>query len=123
MGAPQWSRLERLAEREVRKGIHVRILAGERLMFSFIRFQSHSTVPVHQHPHEQIGIVLEGELEMWISGERRMLRKGDAYAIPPNVPHSGKTKDTACLVADAFHPLREDYIKLFAAHGPTSTHS
>lgn len=104
----------KLPEREVLKGVHLRVLPGDKLMFSFVRFERHSIVPTHQHPHEQIGVILEGEMELWISDDRRTLRRGDVYAIPSNVPHGGETKKTTCLVLDAFHPLREEYVKLFS---------
>ena len=110
---PVWAQLERLPEREVRPGVFLRVLPGRRVMFSAVRFQPHATVPTHQHPHEQLGIVLEGELELWIGEERRTLRHGDMYAIPPDVPHGAETKASTCLVLDVFHPLREDYLKLF----------
>ena len=104
---------DRLPEREVRRGVHLRVLPGDRLMFSFVRFEPHATVPTHHHQHEQIGIVLEGEMELWINEDRRTLRKGDVYLVPPNVPHGAETKGTTCLVLDAFHPLRDEYVKLF----------
>lgn len=113
MMQPVWAQLDRLPEREVRPGVYLRILPGEKVMFSAVRFKPHSTVATHQHPHEQMGIVLEGELELWIRDERRTLRHGDMYTVPPNVPHGAETKASTCLVLDVFHPLREDYVKLF----------
>lgn len=84
-------------------------------MLSIVRFDPHAIVPTHQHPHEQLGLILDGEMDLWIQEERRTLRKGDAYVIPPNVPHGGETKETTCLVLDAFHPIRDEYVKLFTA--------
>ncbi len=115
MGDEIFRQIDRLAEREITKGVHLRILPGQRMMFSIVRFEHNSIVPTHQHPHEQLGIILEGEFEMWIGDERRHLHKGDVYAIPPNKPHGAQTRETVCLVLDAFHPLREDYLKLFNA--------
>ncbi len=114
MEGERFQDLDRLAEREISKGVHIRILAGQRLMFSIVRFEPHAVVPTHQHPHEQLGIILDGEYEMWIGEDRRRLHKGDIYAIPPNLPHGAQTRETTCLVLDAFHPLREEYLKLFA---------
>lgn len=113
MSHPRFDHLDRLPEREVFKGVHLRVLPGDKLMFGVVRFEPHSIVPTHQHPHEQIGIVLEGELELWINEDRRTLREGDVYLIPSNVPHGAETKNTICLVLDAFHPLRDEYVKLF----------
>lgn len=113
MAEPVFSHLDRLPEREVRKGVFLRILPGEKVMFSAVRFEPHAEVPTHQHPHEQMGIILEGELDLWIKDERRRLRRGDMYAVPSNVRHGAETKDFTCLVLDVFHPLRDDYVKMF----------
>jgi quercetin dioxygenase-like cupin family protein len=109
-----FARLEGLPERQMMPGVHLRILAGDALMFSIVRFDPHATVPTHQHPHEQIGFVLEGELDLWVNGERRTLSRGDLYTIPGNVPHGAETRAGTCTVVDVFHPLREEYVKLFA---------
>ena len=104
---------EGLPERQMLPGVYLRILPGDALMFSIVRFDPHATVPTHQHPHEQLGFVLEGELDLWIAGERRHLTRGDLYTIPSNVPHGAATQDDTCLVVDVFHPLRDEYVKLF----------
>lgn len=106
--------IDKLPERELRPGVYLRILPGASMMFSVVRFEPHATVETHQHPHEQLGIVLEGELEMWIGDTRRQLRQGDAYTIPSNLPHGGQTHNATALVLDVFSPLREEYLKLFA---------
>ncbi len=113
MADDAFQHIDRLAEREIARGVHIRVLSGQRMMFSIVRFEPNATVPTHHHPHEQLGMILDGELEMWIGEQRRTLRKGDAYAIPPAMPHGAQTREAVCLVLDAFHPLREDYLKLF----------
>src|SRR5574341_1880806 len=115
MGKYQFDHVDRLTERQMRDGVHMRLLAGDALMFSVVRFEPHSTVPTHQHPHEQIGYVLDGELELWIEDDRRTLRPGDMYTIASNVPHGARTGEPTCVVLDAFTPLREDYVKAFQA--------
>ncbi|HLE78547.1 MAG TPA: cupin domain-containing protein [bacterium] len=109
----RFDHIDRLTERQMREGIHMRLLAGDALMFSVVRFEPHSSVPTHQHPHEQIGYVIEGELELWIGDDRRTLRRGDMYTIASNVPHGAQTGESTCVVLDAFTPLREDYVSAF----------
>ena len=46
-------------------------------------------VPPHSHG-EQWGIVVEGEMELTIGGERRIYRQGDSYHIPAGVEHSAR---------------------------------
>ena len=108
-----FAHLDDLPERQMLPGVYLRILPGDQLMFSIVRFEPHARVQTHQHPHEQIGFVLDGELELWIGDERRRLGRGDMYTIPSNVPHGAATGGGDCIVVDVFHPLREEYVTLF----------
>jgi quercetin dioxygenase-like cupin family protein len=90
-------------------GVTRRTLAlGPALMLVEITLEAGGTVATHQHPHEQIGYVVSGDLEMEIGGERRRLRAGDAYAIPGGTPHMA-TAVTRTVVVDVFHPHRAEY--------------
>ena len=42
----------------------------------------------HTHPNEQAGRVLSGSFKLIVDGEERLLKEGDHYLIPPNVPDS-----------------------------------
>lgn len=115
--AATFAQLDRLPEKPMLPGVYLRILPGDQMMFSVVRFEPNATVPTHQHPHEQMGFVIEGELELWIADERRRLRRGDMYTIPSNVPHGAATAESTCVVVDVFHPLRAEYVKLFQGVG------
>lgn len=94
---------------EIVPGVRIRTLWGERVMMSLIETDPEVDVPEHTHPHEQAGLVLEGEFEMTIGGERRAMKRGMSYVIPGDVPHAlhgGKDKG---LLLDIFSPPREDY--------------
>ena len=65
--------------------------------------------PDHTHPHEQGGMLLEGELEMVIAGESRALKPGDIYIIPGNVEHLARTRASKARVLDIFSPVREEF--------------
>jgi len=97
-------------ERELAPGITLRLVWGERVMLSLATFQPNSTVPTHSHPHEQTGIVMEGDLELTIGNETRLCRKGDAFTIPGGVEHSAASRATPVTVVDTFSPPREDYM-------------
>ena len=96
--------------RELAPGITLRLVWGERVMLSCATFQPGSTIPLHSHPHEQTGIVIEGEVEMTIGGETRLCRKGDAFTISGDVEHSAVCGVKAATVIDTFSPPREDYM-------------
>jgi len=55
----------------------------------FMEFEKNVDLPGHSH-EAQIGIVLEGKIELVIGGEKRCFTKGDRYYIPAGVKHSGK---------------------------------
>ena len=55
----------------------------------FMEFEK--DVDLAEHSHEaQVGIVLEGKIELVIDGEKRCFTKGDRYYIPAGIKHSGK---------------------------------
>ena len=55
----------------------------------FMQFEKDVDLPEHVHA-TQIGIVLEGKIELIIGGEKHCFTKGDRYYIPEDVKHSGK---------------------------------
>ncbi|HID86903.1 MAG TPA: cupin domain-containing protein [Anaerolineae bacterium] len=94
---------------EMVPGVWRRTLAyGERVMIVQVTLEEGAVVPAHNHPHEQVGYVVEGELEMTIAGETHRLQAGDSYLAPANVEHSARAARRT-VVIDAFAPPREDY--------------
>ena len=64
-------------QKQVFDGASIRTLHGEKIMMSFVDLKPHSVVAEHSHPHEQMGMVLEGTFELTIDGDTRILQKGD----------------------------------------------
>ena len=91
-------------------GITVRTAWGERIMLSFLEFEhAGATVPLHRHDHEQMGMGLEGEFELVIGGEARLIRAGDVYLVPSGVEHSATAVGGPARALDIFSPPREEY--------------
>jgi quercetin dioxygenase-like cupin family protein len=91
-------------------GVTITTAWGESLMMSFVHFEyAGAAVPTHHHPHEQMGMGLEGEFELVIGEEARIIRAGDSYCISSNVPHSARSLSGPARALDIFHPIREDY--------------
>ncbi|MEW6355114.1 MAG: cupin domain-containing protein [Planctomycetota bacterium] len=97
-------------EHKIGRGITIRVVAGEKIMFSFLDFEPGGVIGSHSHPHEQLGYVLEGEFELTIGGETRIVRAGDTYIIPGNVAHRAASTGRAARTLDVFSPPREDYL-------------
>ena len=90
------------------EGVTMRPLFGDGAMLNLIEFEPGGRVPAHDHPHEQLGYVIEGELVLAIAGVEHRLGPGDAYTIPGGVEHAAWS-DGPCLVLDVFQPVRKDY--------------
>ena len=101
-------RLDTLSVRDIFPGIHARLVHTGLVSHSWVDIDEGAHFPEHQHPHEQIVNVLEGELELVVAGEPHRLVPGLVFVIPPNALHCGRAV-TACRVLDAFAPVREDY--------------
>ena len=79
-------------------------------MMVLVEMAPHSVVPLHHHPHEQMGIWLEGEAVATIGGETRTLHPGESYYMPSNTPHTFTIGATGARALDVFNPPREDYL-------------
>lgn len=106
--ATKWGNIASMKRLTPLDGIEMFPLAGEKTMINFVRIAAGAEVPTHHHPHEQCGTVIEGEILLTVGDETRALHVGDAYVIPPHMPHSATSTD-GCLVVDIFSPPREDY--------------
>jgi quercetin dioxygenase-like cupin family protein len=99
---------------EVERDLVLRPVFGQNLTLSFVSMRPNSVAPVHQHPQEQIGTVIEGSYEFELAGQKQVVRRGDVYMVPPNVPHGAVTHDEGCLVLDVFSPPREAFDEIMA---------
>ncbi|MBI5050820.1 MAG: cupin domain-containing protein [Nitrospirae bacterium] len=106
--APKLTQMAGL-ETTILTGLH-----GEKMMMVLNATLPDHTVPVHSHPHEQIGMVYAGKATLRIGDEERIVQQGDFYCIPANVPHSDTCiGDEPFVMLDVFYPIREDFIKKY----------
>lgn len=100
--------LSEIPQREIFPGFRARVVHGARVSESWVDADAGASFPEHQHPHEQVVNVLEGELEIVAGGATHRLTAGQVLVIPPDVPHSGRAISN-CRVLDIFAPVRDDY--------------
>ena len=81
---------------------------GERMMLIEVTLEQGAVVPVHTHPHEQIGYLASGRLLWELGDERRELSAGDSWLVPSNVPHQVTALEPSVAI-DVFSPPREEY--------------
>ncbi len=101
------------------KGCRMRTPFGERIMLSYLEMEQGAEVPMHTHPHEQAGILLEGKLQLTIGDETRVVGPRDMYIVPGGVPHRAVALDGPVVVLDIFSPIREDYANNQNSYLPT----
>ena len=90
-------------------GVQVRTCAADKMMLSVVEIAPRAVVEEHAHPHEQVGMVLEGLAVFVIGGEEKTLKAGDLYRIPGGVRHKVHALDEPVRALDIFTPPREDY--------------
>ena len=100
-------RIDTLPARELFPGFTARLVHTPLVTQSFVDCTSGAAFPEHQHPHEQTVVLLEGELELCVDGHTHRLTPGMVFAIPGNVPHSGRAVVHSRLL-DIFSPPRDD---------------
>jgi len=101
--------VDNLRSKQIMEGVKIRVAYGENVMMSYVNIEANTTIAEHSHPHEQMGMFLDGEAEFTIGGERRTVKPGMAYLIPSNVEHKVATFDKPVLALDIFSPPREEY--------------
>ncbi|MEY2596628.1 MAG: hypothetical protein RI965_1900 [Bacteroidota bacterium] len=97
-----------IKKKELSPGIKGQYVHGENLTTGWVTIEKGSILGLHQHPHEQITIMLKGKMEMKIGHETVLLQEGMIQVIPSNVPHSALAHED-CTLIDVFNPVREDY--------------
>ena len=100
--------LKEIAPKELAPGLTGYYAHGNQLTLGVVEIKKGSHLPQHQHVHEQITYIMEGQLDMTIGGQFCQLTAGMFYVIPSNVLH-GAVAVTDCRVIDVFNPVREDY--------------
>jgi len=100
---------EHCSHHRIFPGVDIYTTFGDGMMLSLVEFEPHAVVEEHHHPHEQMGLMLEGEAEFIIGGESRIIGPGGMWCIPGGVPHKVIAGDRPVRAVDVFHPIREDY--------------
>jgi quercetin dioxygenase-like cupin family protein len=90
-------------------GIVARAVAGREMTFAIAELAPGAQAVMHQHPNEQIGLVLQGTITFTVGGETRELVPGDTYVIPGDVPHEATAGAVGAVVIDVFSPVRADW--------------
>ena len=99
-------------EREAKElvpGINAKTFWAEKMLAAVVDLDPNVHLPRHSHPHEQMGIVIEGQIEFTVGDKKKVLSPGEVYFIPGDVEHEANTFDHPVKVMDVFSPVREEY--------------
>ncbi len=70
-------------------GVKAFLSQAESHQIIFMEFEEDVDLPEHSHA-AQVGIVIEGKIDLKINEELKTYKKGDMYYIPAGTKHSGK---------------------------------
>lgn len=79
------------------------------LMLVRVRFEKGSVGVNHSHPHRQVSYIESGAFEVEVDGEKRVLRTGDSFYVPPDADHGAVALEESVII-DVFSPAREDFL-------------
>lgn len=96
--------------RELLPGIRqkTRVFGENTLLAEFVLARD-SLLPLHAHPYEQTGYLVQGRIRLRIGDEEFDARAGDSWCIPANVEHGAHALEDTVAV-EVFSPVREDYL-------------
>ena len=92
--------LKTLKLEEFRPGIFSKVETGSNLMMATMEIAPNKEGVEHSHPFDQCGIVVEGEKEMSIGEEKKLLKPMEAYFIPAGISHNWKTTKSSAKILD-----------------------
>jgi quercetin dioxygenase-like cupin family protein len=97
------------AHHRIFPGVDIYTTTCQHMMLSLVEMQPHAVVEEHSHPHEQMGLMLEGAADFTIGGVTERITAGQMWRIPGGVLHKVVALDQPVKALDVFHPPREDY--------------
>lgn len=94
-------------------GVSAKLLAdGKNMTVLHTVWDVNAKAPEHTHPHEQMGLCLDGEVIFTIGGVDHLVTAGEFYQVPGGVPHAERNDgDVPAILVDFFSPIREDLLR------------
>ncbi|MBI1895713.1 MAG: cupin domain-containing protein [Acidobacteria bacterium] len=86
------------------------VIHGDRMTTARVHLRKGAIVPLHEHPNEQMTVLLEGRLRFFSAAGEEIITAGQVMQIPGGVPHGVEALED-CLALDLFSPVREDWVR------------
>ena len=103
---------DEVPEEDVNELMKRKMIYGDKVMVSKMKFKDGFVVPLHHHENEQVTEVISGTIRFWFGANKEQeldLHAGETIIIPGNLPHE------ALMIGDVeeidiFAPPRADWI-------------
>ena len=106
----QLHRWEEISPEAMNDRVTRQVIHGDTLTVARLVLKQGAVVPTHQHPNEQVSMIVAGALRFHLDGRDVVVRSGENLQIPGGMPHSAEAiEDT--IAVDVFSPVREDWIR------------
>jgi quercetin dioxygenase-like cupin family protein len=109
---PQHTDWTSIPVEQLEAGIQRQMIVGVKVMICRLRIAPHVVTPAHDHPHEQMTLVEQGQVLFTIGDEQRIARAGDVLHFPSGTWHGATMLDEEVILVDIFSPIREDFLTL-----------
>ena len=80
-----------------------------KIMMVKVQFDKGGIGVRHKHHHSQTTYVVSGSFEVYVENEKKILKAGDGFYIPPEDEHGALCLEEGILI-DVFSPTREDFL-------------
>lgn len=80
----------------------------DEILLAKVNFDKGGVGEMHNHYHSQVTYVVSGAFEVTIGDQKKVLKAGDSFYIPPMIMHGAVCMEAGMLI-DVFSPIREDF--------------
>lgn len=92
-------------------GIDRRVLTTSKATVQEYRFEPGASFPIHNHPQEQITVVIEGDVSFNADGDSRTLSAGEWSVVPGDVAHGVTAGPAGARFIAILVPPRKEPLK------------
>jgi quercetin dioxygenase-like cupin family protein len=91
-------------------GVHLHAIGGEQVLLCRVTYSPGKFVPRHAHPEaEQAMVIVDGEVDVTIAGETRLLAAGDVCVMNRGVEHELHSEEGVTFF-EALSPVPLDHV-------------
>ncbi len=106
-----FKKAEQLTFRKMIDGVELGTMVhGDETLMAQFKLKKGYDIPLHDHPHEQTGLLLSGHIVLIVDGTEYDVSPGDSWCIGADVLHGARALE-ASVAVEVFAPPRVDYIE------------